>query len=46
MYTIKITGNLNIFNSLLREKGRKVVGLNNPCNFLEKLFDINFMVWQ
>jgi hypothetical protein len=41
--TIKYTGNLNISNSLLIEKGRKTyfkikktVGLNNPCNFLEK----------
>ena len=44
--TIKYTGNLNISNSLLMpliEKGRKpyfkikkTVGLNNPCNFLEK----------
>ena len=44
--TIKYTGNLNISSKLLMEKGRKAwfkikknVGLNNPCNLLEKLFD-------
>ena len=43
--TIKYTGNLNISSKLLMEKGRKAwfkikktVGLNNPCNLLEKLF--------
>jgi hypothetical protein len=44
--TIKHTGNLNISSKLLMEKGRqawfkikKTFGLNNLCNFLEKLVD-------
>lgn len=44
--TIKYTDNLNISSKLLMEKGRKAwfkikktVGLNNPCNLLEKLFN-------
>ena len=44
--SLKYTGNLNLSCKLLMEKGRKAwfkikksVGINNPCNLLEKLFD-------
>ena len=44
--TIKYTGNLKVSGQLLMEKGRKalfkikkLIGLNNPCCLLEKLYD-------
>ena len=44
--TLKYNGNINVSTKLLMEKGRKAwfkikktIGLDNACNFLEKLFD-------
>ena len=43
---IKYTGNLNMSSKILMKKGRKAwfkikktISLNNPCDFLETLFD-------
>ena len=43
---LKCNGNFNVAVSLLMEKARKacfkikkIIGLNNPCKLLEKLFD-------